>query len=178
MLIDPAIQLACAWALAAVFATGLAHKLRSPSTFVATLGNYRLLPRALLVPAAGLVIAGESLLVPALLVLPGAAPVCWGAFALLVLYTTAIGINLARGRRDIDCGCSGPALRQTLSGALLWRNAVLLAIAAVALLPVGDRALSWLDFLSAGFAVATVVLIYTAGNQLIANAPRLKGMFS
>ena len=36
------------------------------------------------------------------------------AALLLALYAGAIGVNLARGRRDIDCGCGGPASRQPI----------------------------------------------------------------
>jgi len=38
---------------------------------------------------------------------------------LLALYTLAVVVNLARGRREIDCGCFGPAARQPLSAALV-----------------------------------------------------------
>ena len=51
------------------------------------------------------------------------------AAILLGLFSVAIGINLARGRSHIDCGCFQSALRQQLSISLLVRNGFLIALA-------------------------------------------------
>ena len=96
--------------------------------------------------------------------------------ALLGVFTGAIVINLARGRTDIDCGCFGPALRQRLSWWLLVRNGALFALLAIALIPASARPMSFLDLATAGMAAATVVVLYTAANYLIANAPGLRAL--
>jgi hypothetical protein len=57
-----------------------------------------------------------------------------GAAALLLLFALAMGINLRRGRRHIDCGCFQSALEQTLSWTLVMRNAVLALLMGLALL--------------------------------------------
>jgi hypothetical protein len=95
---------------------------------------------------------------------------------LLGVFTGAIAINLARGRTDIDCGCFGPALRQRLSWWLLLRNGALFALLAIALMPAGVRPMDFLDVATAAMAAATVVVLYTAANYLIANAPGLRAL--
>ena len=89
------------------------------------------------------------------------------AVAMLSIYTLAIFANLLRGRRDIDCGCSGPYLRQTLSPWLIVRNAVFVALALLTLSPVTDsRALGILDWFTSLAAAVTFVLVYFAANQI------------
>src|SRR6202035_1483448 len=51
-----------------------------------------------------------------------AAAVLLGAFAV------AMGINLLRGRRQIDCGCFQGALKQPLRWTLVGRNALLVLL--------------------------------------------------
>ncbi len=175
---DPALRLSLAWGLAAVFAVGLWHKVQAPAAFLATVRQYRVLPGPLHTLAAILVVLMEATLVLALLFASEQVIVAWATLAVLGLYSMAIAVNLLRGRRDIDCGCSGPALRQTLSGALLWRNGALMALAAVLSWAGQGRSLHWLDVCVALAFAASVLLLYTASNQLIANAPRLAGMFA
>jgi hypothetical protein len=98
------------------------------------------------------------------------------AAALLALYSAAIVVNLARGRREIDCGCFGPAQRQPLSPALVLRNGVLIALALVCALPAGVRALVPLDALTIAALVAFAALVHGGVNGLIANAPRLRAL--
>jgi hypothetical protein len=48
--------------------------------------------------------------------------------ALLLLFASAMAINIQRGRDQIDCGCGESFLRQTLNWALVARNGVLAAL--------------------------------------------------
>jgi hypothetical protein len=96
-----------------------------------------------------------------------------GAAALLALYTAAIGVNLARGRRDVDCGCAGPGGRQTLQGGLVARNALLAAAALAAAAPVGARGLGAVDAITIAGAVLAAAALYAASQHLLALAPRL-----
>lgn len=166
--LDPGIGLIARLLLAFVFLLALAHKLRSPAAFVATVESYRLLPHALVVPTSWALIALEALAVAGLVA--GLKASALLAVSLLALYTLAIGVNLARGRRDIDCGCSGPAMRQTLSGWLIARNTGLVALALIALAPPGARALTLLDAFTAAAALAAFGLLYSSANQLLAAA--------
>jgi len=101
--------------------------------FQGVVANYRLLPDAMVAPAAHLIPPVELLLGATLLLglaFPGPE---LGAAALLLLFALAMGINLRRGRRHIDCGCFQSALKQTLSWTLVMRNVVLASLVGVAL---------------------------------------------
>src|SRR5439155_1227195 len=106
---DPVIDVTLRTALALLFSVAAGHQLQDLGRFRATLVEYRLLPAGLVPLAAALVVAVEVAAAGALLV-PGArAAGLVSAATLLVVYGAAVAINLARGRRDIDCGCAGPA---------------------------------------------------------------------
>lgn len=117
-----------------VFLTAAYGKLRHGAPFQGVVANYRLLPEAMVAPAAYLIPPVEVLLGVTLL-LGLAYP--WpelSAAGLLLLFALAMGINLRRGRRHIDCGCFQSALKQTLSWTLVMRNLVLALLLGVALL--------------------------------------------
>lgn len=171
--LDPALELALRGSVALLFLVAAVHKIRGFAGFQATLADYRLLPRALVAPAAVGLVALELALVAAL-VLPGLREVGGiGAAALLLLYAVAMAINLARGRRHIDCGCLGPAARQSLAEWLVLRNALVAAAALGCLLPVGARPLVCVDAVTVAGAIAVLAGIYTSVHLLMANAPEL-----
>lgn len=167
--VDTSVRIGLAWLL-----LGAAlHKARGFREFVPTLAAYRLLPERASAAAAAAVIALE-LGIGAMLL----APALWttallGAVALLALYSAAISVNLLRGRRHIDCGCSGPARRQPLSQWLLVRNGLLIALGLLALWPAPTRSLTWFDGVTIAAAVAVAGAAYATSNQLVANAPDL-----
>jgi uncharacterized membrane protein len=174
--IDPAVGWSAALALAMVFGASAVMKFADLDEFSAAVENYRIAPRrtarflALVIPAAESAGAAGMLLVR---VRPAAALLL---VALLVAFTAAIAFNLARGRRNIDCGCLGPGLRQELSWWLVARNGGLIAFALIAALPWGARALGALDRVTISFASATAVALYAAANLLLVNAPRLRAL--
>jgi hypothetical protein len=110
------------------------------------LRNYRLLPERLLTPSLYAIIAFELLAVAGLLT--NSRLGSGVAAGLLAIYTFSISINLVRGRLDIDCGCSGPAIRHTLSVWLVVRNSGLLAAALLTLPASNPRPLSLLDWVT------------------------------
>jgi hypothetical protein len=172
-MIDPVVDLTLRGALALLFAVAAVHKLRDVGRFAATLGEYRVLPDALVGPVSGVVIAAE-LGVAGALVAAGAREIgLAGAGALLLLYAAAIGINLVRGRRHIDCGCAGPAARRPIGAPLLVRNLVIAGAGLAALAPVAPRALVWLDALTVVAAIAALSGLYSALDRMLADAPRL-----
>ena len=85
-----------------------------------------------------------------------------GAAALLAGYALAIGINLWRGRRDIDCGCAGPEQAQPIRPVLLARNAALVGLALVASLAPLGRDLGVFDSFVV-IAASTVALLLYVG---------------
>jgi hypothetical protein len=174
MSLDPALDLALRAGLALLFATAALAKLRDPRGFADAVAGYRLLPGWAAPPAAAAFVAAEFVLAAALFVPALRVAASLGVAGVLLLYGVAIAINLARGRRDIDCGCGGLAGRQALSEALVLRNALLAAGALASALPVAPRALGWLDALTVCGAVASTALLYAAANLLIARPAMLR----
>lgn len=168
-MLDPALALCVSLAGALLFGTAAAHKLRDPRLFAATLAEYRLLPHPLVWPAALAIIALECALTfgfcwPATRAASGAA-----AAALLLIYAAGIGANLARGRRDLDCGCSGRP--QPIGAWLLARNGLLAVALASLTLPVAPRSLAAADIASACAALLVATLLYLSANLLLGRAP-------
>ena len=168
-MMDPAIDLTIRAALAFLFAVAATHKLRDMAAFRGTFADYRLIPDAVAwaVPAAEAAVA-------LLLLAPGTSAIGKaGAVALLVAYAAAIGVNLARGRRHIDCGCAGPHARRPIGAGLVVRNALLAAVALGALAPVHARPLVWIDALTVSGAVLALAALYVAADRLMAYGPAL-----
>ena len=170
----PAIDPALGWVLRAtlslLFASAAAHKLRDVDAFRRAIEGYELLPPLWAVPAGGALLGAEIGIAAGLWFARVAPVAALAAAVLLLLYGTAIALNLRRGRRDIDCGCGGPAGRQTISAGLVVRNAILAAAAAVAVLPETARALTWIDAMTIAAAVAALSLLYAAADGLLAIA--------
>ena len=173
MILDPTmVAIACAVAFT-IFLGSAALKFSQPTEFRAVVESYRLVPEAAavllgwLVPALelagaiGLVMAATR--VAAVLLL----------LSLLAVFTGAIALNLARGRRDLDCGCFGPLLRQPLSLWLVARNGLLALLVLAAFIPVRGRSLASLDYLTIVAAAAALVILYGAANYLLATAPKV-----
>ena len=149
---DPVIDVALRGGLALLFLVAALHKTRDLGSFHATLANYRLLPpRA--TGAAALVVVALGAVAEAML---------------LAAYTGAIAVNLARGRRDIDCGCAGPARRQPLRPWLLVRNAVLIGAALACLAPERVRPIVWVDALTVAGTIGVLAALYAAVERLAA----------
>ena len=131
------VALAIRVLVALVFLTAAYGKLRHWAVFQGVIANYRLLPEVLVAPIAYALPPAEILLGAALLLGLGSPwPELAGA-ALLLLFALAMGINIGRGRRHIDCGCFQSALKQTLNWTLVIRNIVLSLLLGVALLTKG-----------------------------------------
>ncbi|WP_330213962.1 MauE/DoxX family redox-associated membrane protein [Pseudomonas sp. Z18(2022)] len=173
MHIDPIFIIASALAIAVLLASAATHKLRAPARFARQLADYQLLPEALTRPGARVIPVLELVIAFALLV---PATRSWAAFSaagLIVLYAAAIGINLWRGRRDIDCGCAGPDQAQPLRPILLLRNGALVAVALLACVSPIARDLGFFDGFVTVAASAVALLIYAAADGLLANSPLL-----
>jgi len=176
--LDPALTWTLIAALSLLFAASAAMKFADVGQFAAAVENYRILPPALAAATAWMIPALEALAAAGLLLPAARGGAAWLAAALLALFTAAIAINLARGRRDIDCGCFGAALRQQLSGWLVARNAVLLLAVAVAALPAHPRALGAVDLVTITFGAATLATLYASMNYLAASVPWIRELKS
>ncbi|MBS1106628.1 MAG: methylamine utilization MauE [Deltaproteobacteria bacterium] len=175
-MLDPAIEVVLRGGLALLFGATAFEKARDFNGFRAALIGYALLPERLAGAIAALLASSEAALAialgaPAALELRATALVA--SAALLALYGAAIAVNLARGRRDIECGCGGPASRQPLSEWLLARNALLLAAALVCRGGAASRPLVWVDALTVGGGIAVLAATWLAVHRLLANAPAI-----
>jgi uncharacterized membrane protein YphA (DoxX/SURF4 family) len=176
MAIDPAIRGLCAFSLALIFSASGAMKLRDVELFEGSLANYQLTPHWMEKPLAYLLPMLECAAAAGLLLSSTRALAALMLLALLVVFAGAIAINLARGRRSIDCGCFGPALRQELSGWLLLRNLVLIIVAAIVMLPQSGRSIGSIDVMTIVMGAMTLVTLYASANFAISNAPKLRAL--
>jgi hypothetical protein len=173
--VDPVVVLAVRVSLSLLFAAAAAHKLRDRRAFRRTLRRYDVLPAALVGPASAALVTTEVVLAAWL---PFSAAAAVVAAAVLALYGGAMALNLARGRRDLDCGCMGPAKAMPIHGALVARNAVLAALALLSAAPAAERPLVWIDALTVAAAVATAAACWLATERMLALVPaaaRLRG---
>ena len=171
-MIDPLFSSAIAVGLALLLLSAAWHKVTAHAAFVAALGNYRLLPPGLVKPVAMTLPAIETALALGWLAGPRR-EIAVATAALLLGYASAMAVNLLRGRRQIDCGCSlGGAAggEQPLSWWLPARNLVLAALAGIASLPGSGRALGFPDAPTLAAATLAAVLLYAGASQLIRNA--------
>lgn len=154
-----------------VFAQALAHKLRNPGHFARSVREYDLLPGPLTVPAAVVLIVAELsalvLIAWAFADRAGGLPGRLGlsvAALLLALYGLAMGVNLARRKFGLDCGCTRG--QTPISAGLVLRNLALAGLAAGAVL-VSDFRPSGLTLgVPGGVAL---FLAYLTATQLISN---------
>ncbi|MBV8909770.1 MAG: methylamine utilization protein MauE [Gammaproteobacteria bacterium] len=165
-MIDPAVGALLAGAFALLFASASLHKLLDLRHFAEVFGAYEVLPPAF---------ARLSPLVPLLELTVGAALLAGASrtgaaasgSALLVAYAAAIGINVARGRRDLSCGCGGPNDRAPVACWMVWRNLVLAALLGVTLLPWSSRPMGAADALTIGAGTAVTALLYISLDGLL-----------
>lgn len=174
MQFDPVIAVICSLVLSYVFVVASLHKWQNIEEFRTTLANYQILPDTLLgafiyiIPALEL-LCGIALIIP---YAPSLAALF--ATALLSMYMYAIGLNLLKGRRTIDCGCGGTEQKQPISEWLLLRNGVLLFLAYGTTVSVQARELSWFDWVVVLLATVVGCLFYNIINQLLVNKELLK----
>ena len=171
--IDPLVGTIVRLGLSVLFAFAAWHKLRDPVAFRAAATDYQLVPARLL-GAFALALPLVESAVAVGLIWPDTARAAGVAGAgLLGLYSGAIGINLLRGRRRIECGCFGPAARRELDEWLLARNGALVVACLCGALPAGDRALGLLDLFVCAAGSTTIFALWSALSTM--TEPRLRG---
>lgn len=179
MTMDPSIALACRLLGTLVFASAVAGKLGHRHELPGVVANYRVLPEQLAAPAAWAVVVLEAM---AALSLASGARLESGAalaVALLCAFALAMAVNLARGRREIDCGCFQSGLRQRLSAGLLARNLLLSAAMAPLFTAPGPltRPLQWIDGVAAAFAAYVLYRLFDQLLSLQHSAAELRKRF-
>lgn len=133
------------------------------------IANYRLLPAALVGPAAAALPLAEVATGMALLIGLHPLPVLL-AMALLLLFAGAMAINILRGRGHIDCGCGHGALRHPIGWPLVARNIALAALLGLRLPPAPSfAAMDFATALAGGIAIALLCLLFQSLAALAAS---------
>jgi hypothetical protein len=157
------LTLTSAWCLAGIFAVAVRHKITTWPRFCANLAAYELVPERGVKVVAGLLVVAETAALIGLLTLTAGGFLL--AASLLMTYLAAIGINIARGRTQIDCGCGDEPTG--LSSWLLLRNAMLISIA---LWGTGSTVILSTGAVIVGVGLSAVALVlYLALDQMITN---------
>ncbi len=175
--IDPTVGYLIVFGIALLFALAGSHKLRNLAVFTEVFCAYRVLPEPLarrsawIIPAAELAIA---------LTLPWQAGRPWAlvaAIGVLIAYASGIALNIARGRRELDCGCGANGHRRSIAPWMVWRNLILAFALGIAALPWSARPLGGLDVLTLLGGLAAAALLYAAIDRLLGDvAPKTSAM--
>jgi len=176
MNLDPLIQLCATGLIAIVFARAIFEKTSEWPVYLGIVRDYRLTP-ARLVPAVAVVLLTLEIATIVCLLWPpahgyGAALAC----CLITLYALAMSAALVAGRTQIDCGCGGDG--QQVSWALVGRNLVLIAVAALLLAPTAPRAFGALDYFAAACAIVVGWLALAASEKAVDNAAAVRRLRS
>jgi uncharacterized membrane protein YphA (DoxX/SURF4 family) len=174
MTLDPVLSWSLRLALALLFSAAAWHKLADPRRFAATMRAYDLVPEAWALPLGWLFVLVEGTVAVGLVSPPAYQTAAVAAATVLSIYTAAISLNLARGRREIDCGCFASTAKVPLGPGLVLRNLALIAAAVALLLPVRVRAWAWVDGVTVMSAVLAASLLWAAGQRLAQTGPRLR----
>jgi hypothetical protein len=168
---DPVAVGAVVGALALVLFAAAWHKVAQAEVFAAALQAYELIPVGAVLAVGRALPVVEAAIGIGMLVPLTRQPALIGFAALMLLYAGAMGMNLLRGRRQIDCGCGGES--HPLSWALVLRNAVLAALALSVSGPTRQRGFEWLDGMTLVAGVLAFYGLYLLFDELLRQASRL-----
>jgi hypothetical protein len=165
-MIDPIGALLIVSCALLLFGAAAAHKLRAVGKFAQTLAQYQLLPASFIriaAPALGMMELAICLGLP----WPALRPVgAAAAVALLLMYSAAITINLARGRHDLDCGCGGFGRRASIGLWMVVRNLLLACMLCLLRFPEDSRSLESADAVTIAGGVMTAIFLYLSCDVL------------
>ena len=167
MVVDPFISTLIRYGFALMFALSSLHKFRGNSAFREVLHGYEILPPKL-VPFTSYALAACEMCIVVLLISFNIAGLIL-AIALLFVYALIMAFNIARGHTQIDCGCfwgEQVSMFPALSWKQVARNAGLVLILSLALVPTSTRPLTILDILNLGVAVGFGYIALSAYSTL------------
>ena len=167
-MLDPVILYSLIGGFALLFALSALEKYQDMAAFQLKLENYQVLP-APLAPGMTNVVFMIEIVATTLLLTPAYLYGLALAAILMLAYTSGIAINLIRGRTHIDCGCLG-SQGEGISGYHLLRNSTLLVLLAICFLPLMDRQLVWLDYVTIVLFLVASAASYATANLMIAHA--------
>jgi hypothetical protein len=147
--------------VAMVFSIAAISKLTAWRELPGVVQNFRVLPRALALPAAFALPPLEIAIAVGTLFERTRSLAAIAAAILFLVFGAALAINLHRGRRQIDCGCFRSDLRQPISVAVILRNLILTVCALLLLSADGEAStLSPFAWAIAIGGAATLFLCY------------------
>jgi hypothetical protein len=171
--LDPAFGYLIIAGIALLLTTAGAHKARDLARFAEAFAAYRVLPEAFARRVAWLIPSLELGLAASLLWEPSRRAAAVAAIAVLMAYASGLGINLVRGRRDLDCGCGTARDRRPIAGWMVWRNLMLAAVVGITVLPWSPRAFTLIDLLTVMGGLLVGVSLYAAVDRLLGDvAPK------
>jgi hypothetical protein len=178
--LDPAFGYLIVAGVALLLAAAAGHKLRNLNLFAEVFAAYRVLPDAWARRSAAFVPCIELTIAAALLWEPWRRWAAAAAMGLLIAYAAALGLNLHRGRRELDCGCGMSGNRRPIAAWMVWRNVFLALVLGIAVLPPWTaRPLNAWDLLTVLCGVAATAMLYAAIDRLLGDvapqAARLRG---
>jgi Methylamine utilisation protein MauE len=172
-MLDPVAAIAVSLGGALLFAGAAIHKLRAAREFVTTVAAYQLAPLPLVNPIAWSLPIFECGVAAGLIWPPLRQPAALLGAALLLSYGAAIAINLGRGRRDLDCGCSAFGERRPVAPWMVIRNLLIAAALLLLLAPISVRPVSGVDIFTIGTCLTAATLLYLSLDLLLGKiAPR------
>ena len=165
-MLDPAFGYLILLGIALLFALAGSHKLRSLAAFSEVFTAYGVLPGGWARRTAWLIPCVELAAAAALLWEPSRRCALIAAIVLLVAYASVMAFTLARGRRELDCGCGAPGRRRSIATWMVWRNGALALLAGIAALPWSPRTLDAADLLTVVGGLAAIIMLYMAVDRL------------
>jgi Methylamine utilisation protein MauE len=165
--LDPAFGYLIVGGVALLLAVAGAHKLRNLSLFTEVFAAYRVLPEAWARRFAAFIPCIEIAIAASLLWEPWRPSAAAAALGLLLAYAAALGLNLLRGRRELDCGCGPAGNRRPIAAWMVWRNLCVALALGIAVLPWAARPLSAADLLTVMGGLAVAAVLYAAVDQLL-----------
>jgi len=164
--------------LASVFLASTLGKVNQPRQFSASVEAYHLLPGVWVKPFAYALTSTEIAVTFLLFIGWQSQAAALLSGLLLIIFILAVGINLIRGRKDLNCGCFGSKRNQKISLKLISRNIILLVLASCVMLGGGgilsfdqqlpslQRSLMWEILLPLAFTMMGVITLYRLVDQL------------
>jgi Methylamine utilisation protein MauE len=178
MAIDPTFELSIRLFLGGLFALACLHKATDIPRFGAVIRSYF---RTFTAPgsfttyclAFGVIFAEFGIAFAAVSMQSSWLVGCLASIMLLI-YTLGMGINIIRGNRLLDCGCSWGS-ETPVSGWMIFRNLILIAASGVLLLPAAARQLTAMEITSSVALAFCLYIFYLLFDQIVLNQTSIQG---
>jgi Methylamine utilisation protein MauE len=172
-MLDPALGYLIVGGIAVLFAGAAVHKWQDPVRFAHVFAAYGVMPGAAARGLAPLIPCLEFGTALGLLWQPSRTAAIAVGMVLLCGYAAALGLNLRRGNRDLDCGCGPARERRPIAAWMVWRNLLLAAALGVALRGWSVRAFGLTDVLTVAGGLLAGATLYAAVDRLLGDvAPK------